>query len=81
MDSARQTPRVLNPPSPTPQNAYGVDIVIAVKQVCDAWVSLGSSTVCNLGTSYALSDSIYYYAGTAAELNMQGSGACAVDTP
>lgn len=61
--------------SSSPLNLHGVDIVIATPEACAAW-SAASGFVCTFSKSYAISGALYYFAGTAASLNMEASGVC-----
>ena len=56
-------------------NKHGEDIVVATPAACAAWAA-ASGFVCNSADAYAISSELYYYAGTAKELNMEASGIC-----
>ena len=61
--------------SSSPLNGRGVDIVIATPEACAAWAA-ASGFVCTASETYAIAGVLYYFAGTAASLNMEASGVC-----
>lgn len=57
-------------------NHHGVDIVIATPEACAAWATAAARSVCNSSDAYAITGVLYWFAGTAASLNMEASGVC-----